>query len=260
MAMEPVRTVKSRVSGNSQMDASKGDRLGEILLARGLIGPAELEAALDWQRSLAGEWPVRRLGSLLIKAGVLTGSQVADALVVQHGGHTADPLPRHIDPALRDLFPLDLLIRLQAVPLHLHGNTLAVAMADPHNSDHVRALCMRCDYLIEPIQGPQLQIYRLLRELAEGPQWTVPQALPELRLTRDLVPPPRLERARGAQVPKVEPAAAPAPQPAPREPGVQFGPWLVALGVALVALASIGLGLRLQDRNLGRDAVSWVTR
>src|SRR5262245_8996213 len=133
-----MHALRHRESGPPQ---AGGGMLGQILLARGLICPAELEAALDWQRSLAGQWPVRGLGSLLIKAGVLTGSQVADALATQRGQPVASCLPRHVDPALRGIFPLRTLIRLQAVPLHLHEEKLVVAMVDPHNLEHVGALC-----------------------------------------------------------------------------------------------------------------------
>ncbi|KAF1699359.1 type II secretion system protein [Pseudoxanthomonas jiangsuensis] len=65
--------------------------LGELLLERGAIRPADLERALELQRGVGG-----RIGSLLIRIGALSEDQLIDALSVQLGLPVAGrdlPLP-----------------------------------------------------------------------------------------------------------------------------------------------------------------------
>jgi hypothetical protein len=54
--------------------------LGELLVARGLIVPADLEDALAEQRATG-----RRLGEVLVSRGALTGAQLTRALAEQYG-------------------------------------------------------------------------------------------------------------------------------------------------------------------------------
>src|SRR5688572_16139826 len=54
--------------------------LGELLIDRGLIVTADLEAALDEQRETG-----RRLGEVLVSRGALTGAQLTRALAEQYG-------------------------------------------------------------------------------------------------------------------------------------------------------------------------------
>lgn len=62
-----------------------GQRLGEYLVARGLITPDQLAAALaSQQRQPMGTAP--RLGILLVLNGVLTAAQLAEALTKQNRG------------------------------------------------------------------------------------------------------------------------------------------------------------------------------
>jgi len=54
--------------------------LGELLVERGLIVPADLEEALAEQRATG-----RRLGEVLVSRGALTGAQLTRALAEQYG-------------------------------------------------------------------------------------------------------------------------------------------------------------------------------
>jgi len=59
---------------------------GQLLLERGLVSPEELAEAIRRQRQsqLAGSEPVPRLGEILVAMGVLTEAQVAQALEAQN--------------------------------------------------------------------------------------------------------------------------------------------------------------------------------
>lgn len=61
---------------------SEGRRpLGEVLVARGIVTPEQLTAALDQQRSTG-----RPLGEIIVALGFAPGPIVAQALATQHGG------------------------------------------------------------------------------------------------------------------------------------------------------------------------------
>ncbi len=62
------------------LGAPAGPPLGELLLARGLITPEELEQALAGQRESG-----RPLGEIFIRLGFTSGPIIAQALATQHG-------------------------------------------------------------------------------------------------------------------------------------------------------------------------------
>jgi hypothetical protein len=72
--------------------------LGELLVERGLIVPADLEGALAEQRETG-----RRLGEVLVSRGTLTGAQLTRALAEQYGidlsAETASALETSAPPA-----------------------------------------------------------------------------------------------------------------------------------------------------------------
>lgn len=105
-------------------------RLGEILLARGLITDAQLRTALARQHSQG-----MRLGTYFIDKGILTTDQVTLALAEQLGvppALEADFV--RADPALRHRLVVHQAVELQAIPLFFtHPKRVAVAMANPVN-------------------------------------------------------------------------------------------------------------------------------
>lgn len=100
-------TAPSRSSGQS---ASVGSArpLGEILVIRGLLSPAQLEAALLEQQRTK-----RLLGSILIARGMITAPDLSAALATQFGLENAgEPRARRRRPRL-SFGPLRLFRRLR---------------------------------------------------------------------------------------------------------------------------------------------------
>ncbi len=100
-------------------------RLGELLLSRGLLTPAQLETAL-LQQQRTGE----RLGRLLLTLGYVSRLDLGRALAErwQHPFITVEP--GAVDPAAAQRFPLEATLRLRAVPLHDDGRRVLVASAE----------------------------------------------------------------------------------------------------------------------------------
>lgn len=150
--------------------------LGQVLLQRGLISLSDLRFILMWQRSLSADWPVQRLGSLLVKAGLLSVRQVSEVLAEQHGVIAAPSsieVPRQVPPWLRGLFPHEVLRQHGAVPLYVAGNTLVMGMTDPHRREQVAALQAMTRYTLQPVLLLQLQAQKLLRSIYLAPPSSV---------------------------------------------------------------------------------------
>lgn len=104
-------------------------RLGELLLARGLVATSELHTALDACRREGG-----RLGTHLIRYGFVDESSLLEALSDQLGVPSAtEAMLRRSPEALRRPFPPGLLQRLQAVPFAEENGRLKVAMTNPND-------------------------------------------------------------------------------------------------------------------------------
>jgi hypothetical protein len=107
-------------------------RLGELLVADGLVMPAHVERALAAQRRRG-----LRLGSILVDAELATPDAVARALGRQRTVPAA--LERHLaahDPALAALLPGELARERLVLPLaRSKDGGLVVAMRDPHDAE-----------------------------------------------------------------------------------------------------------------------------
>ncbi|MCS6915228.1 MAG: hypothetical protein NZ890_18620 [Myxococcota bacterium] len=194
--------------------------LGQTLIERGLLGAAELRTWLAAQSALPPDRPVRRLGSLLVEAGVLELDQLAEVLGQLRHVRAASCTMDQVEPQLQALFPLETLRRIEAVPLFRAGRTVAVAMADPHNAEQVAELERLCGQPIEPLQAPQLYIQRLLRDFQTQAAGATPD--PSAEPAPATAPPPKRNGSLDPDVPPGSLARMPAPptlQPDHEGPG-----------------------------------------
>jgi hypothetical protein len=114
-------------------------RIGELLLADGVLGARDLDAALSDQvvTRAAGGGAMSRLGSLLYRRGMVPADVIGRALARQHAVPAA--LSRHLeqrDPALAALVPAELARRFVVLPVAQTraedgAMALIVCMRDP---------------------------------------------------------------------------------------------------------------------------------
>lgn len=100
-------------------------RLGDLLVAEGVITSQQLETALT-QQQRTGE----RLGRLLLILGFVRRLDLARALATQWGRPFVTIEPGSVDVAVAHRFPLEATIALRAVPLSDDGRTVVVATAE----------------------------------------------------------------------------------------------------------------------------------
>jgi hypothetical protein len=105
-------------------------RLGELLLARGLITPDQLDIALTQQRR-TGE----RLGRVLLTLGLVRRLDLGRALADRWERPFVMIEPGLVDPAAAQRFPLEATLRLRAVPLHVADTRIVVATAEAPNAE-----------------------------------------------------------------------------------------------------------------------------
>src|SRR5437667_316898 len=103
-------------------------RLGDLLVADGLLTPAQLQKALGEQRG-----STEKLGSILIKLGFINEEQLIGFLSRQYGVPSITLAQLEIDPAVLRLVPAPIAKKYEVIPVRKMGNSLALAMADPTN-------------------------------------------------------------------------------------------------------------------------------
>lgn len=113
-------------------------RLGEILIDAGLIKGEDLDKALDIQRKTKGS-----LGQILVDMGLVDRDQVMKALSSQLGVSYISLSDYLIDPETITYVPRELAKKYMLVPIGKDGDKLIVAMAHPWDIkaiDHIRSI------------------------------------------------------------------------------------------------------------------------
>jgi CheY-like chemotaxis protein len=112
--------------------------IGEILVEAGIISEKTLEKALERQNKTQ-----KRLGVVLEEMGVITEEELADALSKQFGYKTIKGLSTFpLTEDLLQLIPRSLALHKMLIPIKRKDDRLAVAMADPCDTNTL-------DYLYE---------------------------------------------------------------------------------------------------------------
>lgn len=106
-------------------------KLGEMLMAIGKLSEAQLKGALERQKRTGG-----RIGELLVAEGLVTDEDVVRALSEQGGiAFISDKVMRTmpVPKALLALLPLEKAERLEAVPVAQQSKELVCAMREPRD-------------------------------------------------------------------------------------------------------------------------------
>lgn len=106
----------------------KQKRLGDMLIDAGVITQDQLLLALKKQKETH-----ERLGTILIQDGIITEHQLINTLREQLGVDFIDLTKTEIDPSMSKYIPKNLAKSAQIVPVRVVKDTLFLAMADPLN-------------------------------------------------------------------------------------------------------------------------------
>lgn len=138
-------------------------KLGEILLSEGLISSAQLDEAINFQKTQGG-----RLGEILIKLGFVTEEQIVVALGKQLGIPYVTLSSGKLKPApdqnLESLIPYDFAIKSICLPLSRTISSLTIALFDPTDLillDNLRKMT-GCE--INPVIAPKTDVLKTIEE------------------------------------------------------------------------------------------------
>src|SRR5947209_16227050 len=107
-------------------DGTERRRLGELLLAEGVVTPDQLNRALEIHRA-TGE----RLGQVLLDMGVVDQERLARLLGRQIGAEFVRLVGANLREDVLTLLPQQMASRFQAIPIARAHGVLTVAMVDP---------------------------------------------------------------------------------------------------------------------------------
>ncbi|WP_028317217.1 hypothetical protein [Desulfobulbus elongatus] len=132
---------------------SEKKRLGELLIDAGLITAEDCNRALKMQ--VGGN---RRLGRILVKMGVITSDQLLETLSAQFNSPIIS-IAQEYDSSAKGLLPRYLCTKYDVFPLSLEGDRiLRVAMADPSDVEAITDIENFTGKAVQPCLARQTDI------------------------------------------------------------------------------------------------------
>lgn len=128
-------------------------RLGDILVAAGLVTEEQLEWALEEQKQ-----SYKRLGEILIDAGWLTEDDIAEGRALQLDIPHVQLGDYPIDPRVVKLVPEPIARTYRLVPVSASDGRIAVAMTNPLDVEAIDAVQRTTRKRIEPVLSAESRI------------------------------------------------------------------------------------------------------
>jgi type IV pilus assembly protein PilB len=134
-------------------------RLGDLLIERGRVTPAQLEEALRRQRESG-----QRLGEILVAMKLVTEEEIARALAERAGLPYVHLRKGLVDPRIVELVPREKAEMYEVLPLFRIHRQLAVALTDPHRVHVIDTLRKLTGCEILPVVSSSEDIRRMIGE------------------------------------------------------------------------------------------------
>lgn len=132
-------------------------RLGEILLERGAVTVGELHTALEACHREGG-----RLGSHLLRYGYVDEGALLQGLSEQYGvPPVTESLLLRTPPGVLALVPVEMQLRLMAVPFELRGDVLSIGMVNPRDLEALDELSRMTDKKVQPFVVSESAVRKL---------------------------------------------------------------------------------------------------
>jgi type IV pilus assembly protein PilB len=128
-------------------------RIGDLLLKEKRITPAQLQEALNYQKTNGG-----KLGLNLVKLGFVTDEEITSLLSKQYGVPSINLSQFEIDASVIKLIPADTAQKYQIVPLSRSGATLTIAITDPTNVFAMDDIKFMTGYNVEPVVASETAV------------------------------------------------------------------------------------------------------
>src|SRR5688572_28524415 len=133
-------------------------RIGELLLKEKRITPAQLQEALNYQKTNGG-----KLGFNLVHLGFVKDEEITALLSKQYGVPSINLTQFQVDAAVLKLIPSETANKYQIVPLSRSGATLTIAMTDPTNVFAMDDIKFMTGYNVEPVVASETEVDEALQ-------------------------------------------------------------------------------------------------
>jgi type IV pilus assembly protein PilB len=160
--------------------AAGGDRLGEILLREGLVTRDQLAQALAEQKSSK-----HRLGYVLVKLGLVQELEITKVLARQYRMPAVDLTRFEVDPKIIKLVPAEMATQKIVLPLKREGRTLTVAMADPTDHGLLEDLKFITRFDLFPVIAGEYTLRNLIEKHYESSDQQLQTLLKDMEATAE---------------------------------------------------------------------------
>ncbi len=133
-------------------------RIGDLLLKEKRITPAQLQEALNYQKTNGG-----KLGLNLVKLGFVTDEEITSLLSKQYGVPSINLSQFAIDASVIKLIPADTAQKYQIIPLSRSGATLTIAITDPTNVFAMDDIKFMTGYNVEPVVASETAVTEAIK-------------------------------------------------------------------------------------------------
>ncbi|MFQ5898519.1 MAG: type IV-A pilus assembly ATPase PilB [Candidatus Methylomirabilia bacterium] len=137
-------------------------RLGDLLVAEGLISEAQLQHALKEQKASTD-----KLGSVLVRLGMVNEDKLVGFLSHQYGIPSLTLTQLDIEPEVAKLVPTNIAKKYEVLPVKRVDNTLTLAMADPTNVFALDDVAFMTNLQVLPVVASQSAIRKAIERVYE---------------------------------------------------------------------------------------------
>ncbi|MEZ0536234.1 GspE/PulE family protein [Caldicellulosiruptoraceae bacterium PP1] len=149
-------------------------KLGEILVDAGLITNEQLQKALSLQKSTG-----KKLGEILVDQGIVTEDEIVEVLEFQLGIPHIKLEQYHLDPEIVNLVSENIARRHTLIPVKVEDDKIYIAMADPLNIFAIEDVNIYTGKNVQPVIAKAADIKREIEKFY-GKQETL-KAVEELK-------------------------------------------------------------------------------
>ncbi|WP_127533144.1 GspE/PulE family protein [Paenibacillus kobensis] len=154
-------------------------RIGDLLVEAGVITDAQLTQALSQQRELK-----MRLGDVLITQGYISQQQFIEVLEFQLGIPHVQLYRQKIDQKVIQLIPHKMAEQHSVLPLRVDGNKLILAMADPLDYFAIDEIRILTGLRVEAVIASQEELLRAITRYY-GLQGSIEQIATRMQETQE---------------------------------------------------------------------------
>jgi type IV pilus assembly protein PilB len=157
--------------------ARRRGKLGELLVAEGVISPDQLQDALREHRRSK-----ERLGAVLARRGLVTEDRLVELLSREHGLPSVDITNQVIPADVLALVPAHIARKYDVLPLNRAASGLTLAMADPTNVVAMDEIAAMTRLTILPVVASGTAIRAIIERQHRGKGEPMADVLAELSM------------------------------------------------------------------------------